>query len=171
MVRIRIGHKVGKEGHLAVGCSATVFDADEQRALLVRRVDDGRWAVPGGYMEPGESLTEACRREVFEETGLTVKVQRLIGLYTSPNLLLEYPGGNKYQLVVCHFEARAIGGQFTPNEETSEARYFSQSETEALPMSPLDRRRVMDGFSRCQDAIICDDFVPAGAQDWGETEA
>ena len=148
MVRIKIGHRVGKHGHLAVGCSATVSDPDGQKTLLVRRVDDGRWAVPGGYMKPGESLTEACKREVLEETGLSVEVERLIGIYTSPNLLLAYPDGSKCQLVVCHFEAKAMGGQFVPNEETSEARYFSRSEAEALSMSLLDRRQVMDGFSR-----------------------
>jgi ADP-ribose pyrophosphatase YjhB (NUDIX family) len=158
MVEIHVGERVAKDGHLAVGCSASVFDADGRRMLFVRRVDDDRWAVPGGYMEPGESLTEACQREVLEEAGLSVEIQRLIGVYTSPNLLVEYPDGSKWQLVVCHFEAKATGGAFTPNSETSEARYFSQLEAEALEMSRLDRRRMLDGFLRQEHAIICDDF-------------
>ncbi len=110
-------------------------------------------------MEPGESLTEACKREVLEEAGLSVEIQRLIGIYTSPNLLAEYPDGSKWQLVVCHFEAKAIGGEFTPNSEASDARHFSQSEAEALEMSQLDRRRVIDGFRRREHTIICDDFA------------
>jgi ADP-ribose pyrophosphatase YjhB (NUDIX family) len=47
--------------------------------LLVRRSDNGRWAVPGGYMEPGGAFTEACAREVLEETGLHVRVGKLVG--------------------------------------------------------------------------------------------
>ena len=111
MVKISVGHRVGKDGGLAVGCSASIFDTTQQKMLLIRRSDNDRWAVPGGYMEPGESLSEACNREVVEETGLTVKIQRLIGVYTSPNILLEYPDGNKWQLVVLHFEAITIDGE------------------------------------------------------------
>lgn len=159
MVKIKLGHRVGRHGNLAVGCSASVLDADGRSMLLVRRVDDGRWAVPGGYMEPGESLTEACQREVLEETGLIVEIQRLIGVYTSPNLLLEHPDGSKCQLVVCHFEVKATAGRFVPNSETSETRCFSRSEAESLEMSPLDRRRMLDGFLREGQTIICDDFV------------
>lgn len=95
--------------------------------LLVRRADNGRWAVPGGYMEPGESVTEACIREVWEETGLEVHVDRLIAVYSTPHILLEYPDGNRYQLVVLHFAARAAGGKLNTSHETTEVRYFANS--------------------------------------------
>ena len=61
------GEYIAKLGQLAVGCSAAVFDSSHHRVLLIRRMDTGRWAVPGGYMQAGA-------REVFEETGLHVKV-------------------------------------------------------------------------------------------------
>ena len=159
MVKINIGDRVGRNGALAVGCSATVFDTTQQEMLLIRRADNDRWAVPGGYMEPGESLTEACKREVFEETGLSVEIQRLIGVYTSPNLLLEYPDGNKWQLVVLHFEATMVDGELALSNETSEIRYFSRAEAENLQMGPLDRQRMVDGFSRKKHTVVCDDFV------------
>src|SRR5260221_1051116 len=110
MAKIITGDRVGKQGKLAVGCSAAVFDDPHEHVLLIRRADNGLWAVPGGYMEPGESTTEACAREVFEETGLRVTVKRLIGVYSTPHRLLEYPDGNRWQLVVLYFEAGAIGG-------------------------------------------------------------
>lgn len=57
---------------------------------------NGQWCVPGGYMESGESVTEACVREVFEETRLRVEVKGLVGVYTSPHYLLEYPDGHRW---------------------------------------------------------------------------
>ena len=159
MVKINIGERVGKDGSLAIGCSASVFDSKQQKVVLIRRTDNNLWAVPGGYMEPGESLTEACRREVLEETGLTIKVQRLIGVYTSPNLTLEYPDGNNLQIVVLHFEAMSVDGEFTLGNETSEIGYFSQSEAEELQMNTLDQKRMIDGFALNKKTIICDDFI------------
>ncbi len=60
MVDFIHGERVGKLGRLAVGCSAGILDPTGDRILLVRRADNGRWAVPGGFMEPGESAAEAC---------------------------------------------------------------------------------------------------------------
>ena len=70
MVRIIRGERVGKRGRIAVGCSAAVLDPTGKMILLVRRADNGRWDVPGGHMDPGESVTEACAREVLEENGV-----------------------------------------------------------------------------------------------------
>lgn len=58
---------------------------DDGRILLIRRVDTDRWALPGGMVDWGETVEEAARRELEEETGLTlVTVERLIGVYSSP---------------------------------------------------------------------------------------
>ena len=159
MVKIMTGHRVGKNGRLGVGCSACIFDGSGEKILLVRRVEDGRWAVPGGYMESGESFTEACKREVFEETGLEVNVKRLIGVYTSPNLLLVYPDGNKWQLVVLHFEAELMNGELKLSDETTSFGFFSLAEINTLDMNGLDRKRVLDGFSTSQNTFVNDDFV------------
>jgi ADP-ribose pyrophosphatase YjhB (NUDIX family) len=159
MARIVVGERVGKEGRLGVGCSASVFDSEKEKVLLVRRTDNDKWAVPGGYMEAGESFSEACKREVWEETGLKVKINRLIGIYTSPNLLLEYPDGNKWQLVVLHFEAEFVDGKLTLSEETTEFDFFSLSEINKLDINGLDKKRVLDGFANVRSALINDDFV------------
>jgi len=117
------------------------------------------WAVPGGYMESGENFTDACKREVFEETGLEVNVKRLISIFTSPNLLLEYADGNKWQLVVLHFEAEFASGQLETSDETIELGFFTLSETNNLDMNGLDRQRVLDGFSKSSNVFINDDFT------------
>ena len=159
MATIIVGKRVGKNGRLGVGCSASIFDSEKEKVLLVRRADNGKWAVPGGYMQAGESFSEACKREVMEETGLEVNINRLFGIYTSPNLLLEYSDGNKWQLIILHFEAEFVSGELKPSEETTEFRFFSLSEMNGLEMNGLDRKRVLDGFARLQNAIINDDFV------------
>ncbi|WP_455389391.1 NUDIX domain-containing protein, partial [Petrachloros mirabilis] len=108
-----------------MGCSAAVLDASGEKMLLIRRSDSGNWAVPGGYMEPGETFTEACAREVLEETGLQVQVGRLVAIYTSPHVLLHYEDGNRLQIIVFLFAAEAIGGNLATSEESSEVGFFS----------------------------------------------
>lgn len=158
MVNFVFGERAGRGGKLALGCSASVFDAGGQKVLLGRHAESGRWCVPGGYMEPGESVTEACAREVWEETGLEVRVTRLIGVYTTPHLRVEYPDGNRWQIVVLHFEAEAVGGELIAGDEMTEVGYFARAETEHLLMYGLDRRRIADGFARQPGAVVCDDF-------------
>jgi len=94
----------------------------------------------------------------MEETGLEVNINRLIGIYTSPNLLLEYSDGNKWQLVVFHFDTELVSGELKLSEETTGFGFFSLSEINGLDMNGLDRKRVLDGFARLQNAIINDDF-------------
>ncbi len=158
MVKYLVGKRIGSQGRLAVGCSAAVFDSQHERILLVRRSDNARWAVPGGYMEAGETLTEACTREVLEETGLSVRIKRLIGVYTNSDVLLEYPDGNRWQLVVLHFEVEPTSGEIGLSEETTAWKYFSQDETAGLEMGPLDRLRVIDSFAGNESALVHDTF-------------
>ena len=159
MVRIIRGERVGKQGRLAVGCSAAVFGPMKQKILLVRRADNGRWSVPGGYMEPGESVTEACAREVLEETGVRVRVGQLVAVYNSPHILLEYPDGNRLQLVVLHFAAQPVGGTLCTSEETTEVGYFSRADIERMDMGGFDRQRIGDAFAAQAAAFVRDDFT------------
>ncbi len=145
MVKMITGERIGKRGKLAVGCSATVLD-EVGRMLLVCRADNGRFAVPGGYMESGESVSEACAREVKEETGLDVEVKSLIAVYSSPDRLLIYEDGNQWQLVILHFYAEAIGGFLQASDETTEVCFFTQEEALLLDLGEWDRQRVLDGF-------------------------
>ena len=159
MVQFIHGERVGKLGRLAVGCSAGVLGPAGNKILLVRRADNGRWAVPGGFMEPGESAAEACAREVVEETGLQVRVGRLIAVYSNPNILLEYPDGNRYQIVALYFAAEPTGGELRPSSETTEVGYFSPGEIEHLEMGKFDRQRVADAFARQEAALIRDGWA------------
>ena len=158
MAGIVYGNRIGKQGRIAIGCAAWVFDPVNQKALLIRRSDNKRWAVPGGYMEPGESVTEACEREVMEEAGIRVKATRLVAVYSNPHILLEYPDGNKWQLVVLHFEAEKVAGDIMSGDETTDVGYFSLEEIAEMDIGDFDRQRIADGFDFQGYTFVCDNF-------------
>lgn len=109
-------------------------------------------------MMAGENFSEACEREVFEETGLKVKVKRLLSVYTSPHRLLTYPDGNKWQPVNLHFEAEIVDGELTVNDEAVAFGFFSFEGSTKLDMHGMDRMRVQDGFVGKPETIIYDDY-------------
>lgn len=153
MTQVLYGDRLGRQGKIRVGCSAVIFD-DQRRALLTRRADNGLWCVPGGGMESGESATEACEREVLEETGLNVRVKRLVGVYSNPDQLVIYPDGGKAHFVVMNFEAEIIGGELGLSNETTEAGFFSLTEIARMPMHGMHMQRVEDALLDQKEAII-----------------
>ncbi len=105
--------------NFAGGC---VFNENGE-ILLQKRSDVGKWGFPGGAMELGESAEETAIREFKEETGLTVKAEKLIGVYS--NYFSENPNGDKTQSIVIAFELTVTGGKLLcDNNETLELKYF-----------------------------------------------
>ena len=154
MTKILYGERLGRQAKLSVGCSATIFDRSREKVLLTRRSDNGLWCLPGGHMDPGESTTEACIREVQEETGLEARVVRLIGIYTDPNRITEYADGNRYQMVALNFEAETIGGELSLSDETTDYGYFSPAEMAGLELMPNHEVRIADSFAGVDAAFV-----------------
>lgn len=152
--QILYGERFGKQGELRIGCSAIIFDDNHEKVLLTRRTDNGRWCLPGGHMEPGESAAEACEREVLEETGLTVRVKRLVGVYSNPDQLVIYPDGKKAHFVALSFEAQIVEGELGLSDETTDYGYFSLAEMESMPMHGKHKDRIVDAMSDSREAII-----------------
>lgn len=146
MTQVLYGPRLGKEGNIRVGCSAVIFDEAREKVLLTQRADNGRWCLPGGQMESGESAAEACEREVWEETGLTVRVKRLAGVYSNPDQLVIYPDGNKAFFVVLNFEVEIVSGELGLSNETTAFGYFSLQEMESMPMHGEHKNRVQDAM-------------------------
>src|SRR6266545_2218105 len=67
----------------------------EGAILLIRRSDNNNWALPGGAIDLGESLTQAAVREVQEETGITCEITGLVGIYTDPKHIILYTSNNE----------------------------------------------------------------------------
>lgn len=139
---------------VAAGVSAVVFDS-AGRVLLGRRVDNGLWGLPSGHVETGETIEEAVVREVREETDLTVKATKLVGVYSDPeSQAFTYPGGEVVQFVTSCFRCEVVDG--TPKadgEETSGVAFFA---TEDLPedLLPMHPRWLSDALSLNATAFI-----------------
>lgn len=147
-------HGIGKGLAIKTGCAAIVWDSQRTKILLTRRSDNGRWCLPGGGLESGESASEAVEREVFEETGLRVRAERLIGVYTSPDIVIEYADGNRFQLVAMSFEAEIIGGEPALSEETTEIGFFTPQEIEAMDLVEHHRQRIADAIANQVAAFV-----------------
>ena len=105
-------------------------------------------------MDSGESAAEACVREVLEETGLDVRVTRLIGIYTSPDLVIEYPDGKRIQPVAFSFEAEIVGGEPGLSDETTEVGYFGLEEMNGLDLMEHHKERIQDAVQELQTTIV-----------------
>ena len=154
MTQVLYGERLGKNGELRIGCSATIFDEARQKVLLTRRQDNGLWCLPGGHMEAGESVEECCVREVFEETGLQVRVKRMTGVYSNPDQLVVYPDCKQAHFVVMNFEVEIVQGKLGLSDETSEAGYFSLAEIASMPMHDRHADRIEDALAGQVEAYI-----------------
>jgi len=132
--------------HPLVGVGAVVID--KGKILLVRRAFDpgaGKWSVPGGLVELGEKLSEACVRETEEETGIKVKVLELINGFDM--IEKEDSGKAKYHYVLVEFLVKPIGGEEKPNAEVTEMKWFTREETKNLDMTRTARKAIDELFA------------------------
>lgn len=147
MAKLIFGDRIGKAAILTPACAAVIFDSARQSVLLTRRTDNGRWCLPGGAMDPGEDAAECCAREVLEETGLVVRVGRLVGVYSSPHVIVEYADGNRRQGLNLIFEAEPTGGELCLTDETTEVGYYSTEQINSMDvMEPI--------YQRIADALV-----------------
>ena len=128
----------------AAAC-AIIFNAPG-RVLLHRRTDNGRWALPGGAIEIGETADQAVVREVREETGYEVEVLRLVGVYSDPrHTTIRYPDGNISSYVALAFACRVIGGSPALSDETSAVEWFDPQAPARLQPRPCPSPAGRDG--------------------------
>ena len=106
--------------------------------LVVRRIDDGNWELPGGRIEVGESASQAVIREVAEESGVTIEVTGISGVYSDPShVLLDPDGAVHQQLALCFHAVPA-----TAEEQRNAAPGRDRNRRSDLvhPRRPLHRR-------------------------------
>ena len=138
---------VGSMRLLLPSVSAHVFD-DAGRLLLVRQREGGIWSTPGGLVEPDERPADAAVRETWEETGLVVRPERVLGVYGGPEFIVRYPNGDEAQYVIAAFGCAVAGGRIRPDgDETVAVRYWAEADAAALPLAPWLRAVLADVFA------------------------
>jgi ADP-ribose pyrophosphatase YjhB (NUDIX family) len=128
----------GKPSERVACAGAVVTDADG-RLLLIQRANDparGRWSVPGGRVEPGETSEAAAAREVREETGLHVSVGRLLLRVTIGDYEIE------------DFAATVVGGELVAGDDAADARWCTAAQVNALASSGALTDGLIDELTR-----------------------
>jgi ADP-ribose pyrophosphatase YjhB (NUDIX family) len=132
---------------LVVGSSAVVMDS-ENRILLQRRSDSGNWALPGGTMDIGETFAQSAIREVKEETGFDVRIERIVGIYSDPGHVFAYEDGEVRQEFSICLACTIISGELKVSSESTDVRFFSFDELPSQAMHESIRKRIEDYLSR-----------------------
>lgn len=121
-----------------------VVENDKGEILLIRRSDNNNWALPGGAIDIGESLTQAAIREVQEETGITCEITGLVGIYTDPKHIILYTSNNEarqeFSIVVA---GRLVDGRPTPSGESLEVRWVPTGRVQHYQMHPSMYLRIL----------------------------
>src|SRR6478735_5457603 len=133
LVCLRCGFVFYLDPKIAVG---TIIRMDDDRLVLVRRAIDpgyGKWVFPGGYVDRGEPLTVAAIREAREESGLEVRLDGLVNVYS-------YPGRTP---VIVVYAATATGGRLEVDEESLES---AEVEENAIPWAELAFRSTQEAL-------------------------
>jgi ADP-ribose pyrophosphatase YjhB (NUDIX family) len=124
-----------------------LYVVKDGKVLLVRRGNEpgrGKWSLPGGRIRFGERSEEAALREMREETGLEVRLRRVVDVVdvfwqSERGELLEH-------FVIVDFEAEVIGGELRPADDALDARWFSPEELKGLEMTESTRRVLEEHF-------------------------
>ena len=127
---------------LPIGPALTVdavitFPGD--KVALVKRGNppfQGMWALPGGFVERGETVADACRREIMEECGIEIELGRILGVYSDP---ARDPRGHTVSVI---FLASVKSGNLIGGDDAAEARLFSRAELKGLRLA-FDHAKVL----------------------------
>ncbi len=135
-IRSMVGHN-----KIIMNASGAIIERDN-KILLQRRSDNGKWGLPGGIMEMGETYHEGAIREVKEETGLDIELDYLIGIYHNKDM--EWPSGDMAHVICAVFKAHITSGTLSIDSESLELKFFSKEE---LPIiASLDHKKAIEDY-------------------------
>ncbi|MBD3397794.1 NUDIX domain-containing protein [Candidatus Micrarchaeota archaeon] len=121
--------------------AADALIVNDGKVVLVKRKKEpfeGKWALPGGFVDSGESVEDACVREAKEETGLEVRIKEMVGVFSKP-------GRDPRGTVGVAFLCKVISGEIRGGDDAAEARWFSLGQ---LPEVAFDHKEVISAVKR-----------------------
>jgi ADP-ribose pyrophosphatase YjhB (NUDIX family) len=142
-----------KANSVVPAVSAIVTDA-KGGILLILRTDNGYWSIPGGGLNPGESVAQAAAREVKEETGIDCEVTGLVGIYSDPNHVAAYDDGEVRQEFSICFTTHMTGGSLATSNESALVEFVTPDAIPDLRMHPSIRLRVQHYLEKRQEPYI-----------------
>ncbi|MFW0780505.1 NUDIX hydrolase [Rossellomorea marisflavi] len=134
---------VGTLPLIMVGSCVLVIN-DSEELLLMKRTDNQCWGLPGGSMEPGETLQEVAERELYEETGIKAEALSLWGIYSGQEFYYQYPHGDEVYNVVTAYLCRSYSGECCLNEAEGSELHFFPLDSLPLELSPPDQPIIME---------------------------
>ena len=136
-----------------VDVRAAAFDGD--RILLVKEPEDGRWSLPGGWADVGESASEAAVREVYEESGYRVRAVRLISAYDRDR------HGHPpipYHVYKLNFLCEILGKPRSQTVDSDGVGFFGEDELPELSLTRVTPTQIRRFFEHCRDSGLPADF-------------
>ena len=132
-----------------------VVTNDAGDILMIRRTDNGNWALPGGAIDLGESVAQAAVRETLEESGIACEITGIVGIYSDPRHVILYTSNDEVrQEFSIVLTARALRGQPTPSSESSDVRWVPVTEVSEYTMDRSMRIRISDFMARRPPVVI-----------------
>jgi 8-oxo-dGTP pyrophosphatase MutT (NUDIX family) len=120
-----------------------MIENEAGQILMIQRSDNGNWAIPGGAIDLGESLSDAAIRETHEETGIECAVTGIVGIYTDPKHIILYTSnGEARQEFSIVLTARAVGGTPTTSSESTKVEWVSRADLADRQMDRSMRQRI-----------------------------
>ena len=162
--------RVGTRKIFLVTSSVVVWQADgntlqPRKFLLQHRTDMDVWGLPGGMLEIEEDILTCARREVQEETGLTLGELRLVGVYTHPDLDVALPNGDEFQQFTFCFSGAVVGGEMQiDHTEAYDAQFFSMADLDELTV-PIWYRVMLHDAMRQNPPTFEPPFARPAVQD------
>jgi len=122
--------------------ASVVLRNNRGELLLLRRAGSGLWTIPTGAMKKNETVTACAIRECREETGLTVELTGLVGVFSDPRHRIAYPDGEVRVPVNVCFYGQPVSGELATDPESEEAAWVAPEDLDDYDIHPAIRRRL-----------------------------
>lgn len=133
-----------------VSVHAIIFQ--KGKVLLVKRANQpnkGFWSVPGGVIELGETIEQAVKREVREESNIDIEPSRIVNVLDS--IVKDQKGNIQFHFTVIYMLARYLGGRAKPSSDALKIRWTKRNELEELKMVPRTRDLIKEALKKTDD--------------------